>query len=447
MKQPVFIRLENTLAKAKEYNNGKQMEEYSFAGIQLLPNNEYPYIQRTYASEGIAISTFEVKVKSVDCNEVLGDITDYFSVVSSFNDSNTGLNQVYWKIEPEQPLDFGYTMVYLEILVAGNNYIYSSPFFYTEIQKEFVSRIDYRDNENLPMSSIDLVMYYKEPGDEMEVENYKKANGELRTNFVTITEYEFWQIGVVDVDLYRRIKYALTRRFAYVNLLRTFLKEGFDTPRMQALENFGEQEIQLTRLQDQVYDPNFVIPVPPPPPVDTPYIYLYVYPLTTESVNYLFTIENFSPEYLIAQYSLDPDDFSGGVSFYPVVSPETVYTGNINDNHYYFRLYYPPLNVYSNIAELEVKSLNITGVTRISPVEFSIEWNPVNYVPDASNALNFEFSNDGSKFGTGTYLAGNVSPKKITTYTMTPEPKYFRITDNINSIQSNIFELEEDGTT
>lgn len=449
MKQPVFIRLENSLAKAKEYKNSPQMEYFSFEGVQLIPNNPYPYIQRTYAREGISISTYEVKVKSVDCNEELGDITDYFEVISSFDDSDTGLNQVYWSISPEQPLDFGNTLVYLEILTAGDSYIYSSPFFYTETDSQFVARIDYRDSETLPMSSIGLVMYYREQGEEMEIENYTRVtDGALRTNFVQMTEFEFWQIGVIDVNLYRLIKYALTRRFVFVDLQRTFVKEGFDTPRLQADENFAEQEIQLVRDENQMYDPNEV-PIIPIPPVLPPEITLfYVKVSGVNKAEYTFTWENFDPSYLVLQVSTDNIDWSlYNDAFSPVLSPrENSYTiSNLLTEGYYFRIIYPPLDVKSNFTQLQLSQGEIIGGTKISPTVYDLDWY-VNYPLSIGNTLFWEFSNDSVKWAKADYLEGNVSPKRITTYPMSPEPRFFRFTDLRENIMSNVFELE-DGTT
>lgn len=449
MKQPVFIRLENSLAKAKEYKNSPQMEYFSFEGVQLIPNNPYPYIQRTYAREGISISTYEVKVKSVDCNEELGDITDYFEVISSFDDSDTGLNQVYWGISPEQPLDFGNTLVYLEILTAGDSYIYSSPFFYTETDSQFVTRIDYRDSETLPMSSIGLVMYYREQGEEMEIENYTRVtDGALRTNFVQMTEFEFWQIGVIDVNLYRLIKYALTRRFVFVDLQRTFVKEGFDTPRLQADENFAEQEIQLVRDENQMYDPNEE-PITPIPPILTPEINLSL--VTVFGMNqavYNFTWDDFDPSYLVLQVSTDNVNWNlYNDAFSPVVSPQTnsyiIY--NLTTIDYLFRIIYPPLNVISNVVQLTQRTGSIVGGARISSTVYDLNWS-VNYPITIGNTLFWEFSNDSIKWAKADYIEGNVSPKRITTYPMSPEPRFFRFTDLRENIMSNVFELE-DGTT
>lgn len=441
MKQPVFIRLETSIEKAMSYNNGAQMLEYSFEGVQLRPNNPYPYIQRTYAAGGIAISTFIVRVKSVSCNKELADITDYFSVIQSFNDENTGLNQVYWAITPGQPNDFNNTMVYLEIETGADSFVYSSPFYWTDNNSQFTERIDYRDNEALPMSSIDVVMYYKEPGDEMEVEVYKRVtDGMLRNNFVMITEFEYWQIGVIDVNYYRLIKQALSRRFVFVGLQRTFLKEGFETPRMQADENFGEQEIQLVRDKTKTYNPNEQ-PFIPVPPVDNPVIVLgRVLYIDDVFVKWYYSIEDFSPEWVLLQVSSDGITFGlfNTAAFTSIESP-TSGVPNALEGDYYYRISYPPLGIVSNVVQITNRSLFISGVMRNTATNFTVAWKPVNYTPEGN--LRFEYSNDNTLWAIGAYGYITEAYKNIDTEEMSPEAKYFRILDETEELMSNTYEL------
>ena len=113
MKQPTFIRIEDTYEKALTYKGSPQMEQdlLSFFGVQLLPNQSVPYIQRTYCNVGVEIESYIVRIKDF-CGNTLEDITNSFEIVRTFNDPDTGLPQIEWQLS-NIPVDTGYKLIYL----------------------------------------------------------------------------------------------------------------------------------------------------------------------------------------------------------------------------------------------------------------------------------------------------------------------------------------------
>ena len=93
-----FIRIEHTIEAAKFYRYSpiENPDMLYINGIQLLPNNPLPYVQRTNNPEGIEIEDFVVSVVDL-CGNELADITDAFDIVTVFQDEN-GKPQVEWSL-------------------------------------------------------------------------------------------------------------------------------------------------------------------------------------------------------------------------------------------------------------------------------------------------------------------------------------------------------------
>jgi len=135
MKQPVFIRLENTFEEAMYYENSPQMQFYSFNGIRLLPNADNAYTQRTYAPGGIELEDFTVSLFDLCSNAETPLDTNLFDI-EPFQDPDDGTNQFYWSFKPDAT-DLGLTMVYLRFK-QGNDCVYSSPFQLTADNRVYI---------------------------------------------------------------------------------------------------------------------------------------------------------------------------------------------------------------------------------------------------------------------------------------------------------------------
>jgi hypothetical protein len=441
MKQPTFIRIEDTYEKALTYKGSPQMEQdlLSFFGVQLLPNQSVPYIQRTYCNVGVEIESYIVRIKDF-CGNTLEDITNSFEIVRTFNDPDTGLPQIEWQLS-NIPVDTGYKLIYLEIEVGLDTYYYTSPFVISDVQADFTNRIDYRNNNSETMLSTQLILYFKQEDDEMEVEVYTTVNtGRIRNNFVRNSPFEIWNTGWIDIKLFRLIKNIFLNQYVYVDFQRTMLKEAFETPKLQMDENFAEQELKLVRNEDELYNPDSV-PTPPPPPVYEIVLQSVGWIPLLESVTYVFELlGGFNANYLILEVSNDNINFNlYNETVAPAVSPQMNNVPFANLNSYWYRISYPPLNLVSNTLQLTEPRLLIIGANRISSTEYDITWETENYVP--VNQIRFDYSNDNAIWRRGSYSDGNELTKRITTLLMSPEPTYFRIQDEKEGIISNTFEL------
>lgn len=442
MKQPTFIRIEDTYEKALTYKGSPQMEQdiLSFFGVQLLPNQQAPYIQRTYCTAGVEIESYIVRVKDF-CGNTIADITNSFAIVRTFNDPDTGLPQIEWQLG-FIPIDAGYRLIYLEIEVGLDTYYYTSPFVISDAHGDFTSRIDYRNNNSETMLSTQLIFYFKQEDDEMEVEIYTTVNtGRIRNNFVRNTPIEIWNTGVIDIRLFRLIKNIFLNQYVYVDFQRTMLKEAFETPKLQAAENFAEQEIILARNEDDIYNPDLV-PIPPLPPVYEIILNSVIWSgFGTQLASYDFElIGGFNANFLILEVSEDNINFDlYNETVSPAISPKDNFVPDAALYDYWYRISYPPLGLVSNTVQLTPRGLQIIGANRISSTEYDIIWQPENYVP--TNQIEFTYSNDNAIWRRASYSDGNELTKRITTALMSPEPGYFKIQDAKEGIISNTFEL------
>lgn len=443
MRQPVFIKLENSLEEAMTYRNSPQMEFYNFAGVHLQPQSPFPYIQRTYAEGGIELEDYIVWVCDM-CGNRLYDISDYFGIVRNFDDPDTGTPQLEWSLTYVD-FDAGYQLVYLEIEQGANDKKYTSPFYLTSEGIEYTARVDYRNAElNATMLSTGLNIWFKQDEELMEQSTYDAVVTGRRTAVTTkLVEYEVWQTGIIDITFFRRIKQMFRNKYVYVDLERTVVFEPFESPRLEGKENFAEQELLLCRDNSDKYNPLYTPPIPPDPPVDAPFITLIqVNSLDLKNVSYVFTYGFFEPTYLQYQYSLDGITWTtstGGIT-----SPwQPVQVANNQGLNYYYRIYHEGTDTESNVVQLPPKTIVIDNIT--SPQSSFIQIGNTYYISYTINGftptsdLSFEASVDGVNWQPMYYAGGYQNPKTVQTPSSGIQFTKFRIRYNPFGITSNVF--------
>lgn len=391
----MFIRLENTFEQAMQYRNSPQMSVYSFKGVQLLPNNPLPYIQRTYGTGGVEIeSPSEVLLYSI-CGDVLEDFTPYFFVINTFQDPDTGWNQVDWKLQ-DVAYDAGDQIVYLRIRQGVNNFIYSSPFVITADNAEYTSRWDYKNERNGTMYSTQLRIWFKQLSDLEEIETYDTLEGRRVGMRDSLIPHEIWQTSINEINQFRLFKEMRRNAYVYCDLAKTVPYDAFETPKLVGRENFGEADILLARDETNLYDPLYVPVVPTPEPPIPTITLTSVTSLNNNQVEYVFSYTNFTPTYLTLQYSLDQvtwTDNTGGIN-----SPRNNNVPNHLSTSYYYRVYHAGTETASNILQLTQPSLvitNMTGGEAFNPDgnKYRIFYNSVNFSPTVQ--FYFESSLDG----------------------------------------------------
>lgn len=438
------------------YYNSPQMTEYSFEGVHLLPDYQYPYNQRTYTPDGIEMEDVQNVFVCNLCGNELSDIADYFTVLEVFNDPATGLPQIIWQLK-EVNFDAGFQPIYLKIRTGENVFVYSTVFYLTAKNQKYTSYWGYKNKMSDETLYIGLVAYFRQPKSQHEISNYSAVNtGETFTAASRITAFERWSTGVIEVNIFEEIKRLFLCRYLYSVPqtlgglpVRTNLHEIFETPDLEADENFIQQEMMLLRNYSKAIDPNAIPVVPPDPPVDVPFINLIqVISQNDKYVKYYFEYGLFTPSYFTYQFSLDQINWTDSTGDF--TSPHQVTVPNNPTFGYYYRIYYPPLNLYSNIVKLPEPSIVINNIT--SPQSqfiqignnYFIAYTTTGFTP---GNLTFEASIDGTSWNTGgnsLYYnnTGSENPRPVQTATSGVEFKYFRIRFSPLGLTSNVFNFE-----
>ena len=352
-----FIRLENSLEKAMYQKLSPDTQFYEFGGIQLLPNNIYPYLQTTKSNDGIELEDYiEVNVKSKCDGETLANIAAYFFVENNFQDPDTGLPQITWKLLGV-PFDFGKQLIYLEVKQEMGETFYTSPFMLTNDGAEFTSRIDYREKKTDSMQSVQVNMYYYDFDVSKEYTQYWEVSTKnTQTNTIKSQRCEIFRTEVIDKIILSKIIEAFDYRFTYLNLVRSSIFEAVEIPRIEGKENFVQTDISFTFNNSELYDPNYVTPIPPVPPIpvnppQTEFTYLQKTFGQPGFYDIFFISENFEPTYMAIQMSLNGASYfsnTGGVEL-----PRISNLGTQAGNSYRLRLFHEGLGLYSkNMANI-----------------------------------------------------------------------------------------------
>lgn len=446
MQAPAFISLETTFEKAMYYRDSADYIEQAlyFGGVQLLPNNQNPYRQRTYTREGIELEDPQVLVKDM-CGNTLADITDYFTILENYNDS-TGTPQIDWALT-NVPFDFGLQLVYLEIqqLPAGETY-YSTPFMLSADEAEYTSRWDYTNDLEDTVLSTQLRCYFKQYDDAEELTSFTPVRTGRQLSFSNTTPFEVWQTAIVHLDFFKLFKQMRQCLYVYCDYCRAMPYETLETPRRAGGENFGEAQFTITRDEGDTYDPLYIPVVPPPPPPPE-------YEIILESVNapnnysviYTFSVVGFEPSYLQYQYSADGVTWGENTSTGSPASPHTVNVPTPYDSNWYFRIYYPPLDVASNVLQLPVPELVLNNITGVGPFQQNgnkyLAYFTANGFTVTQTVIPL-VSTDGVTWINGLFGANNDNPKDFSTPSGSQQFTYFRLKYSPLNLFSNVLEYQ-----
>ena len=315
-----------------------------FRGIQLLPNNPLPYVQTTLTSEETELEDWDAYIVEL-CSEIETDITDYFMVERSFQDTN-GVAQIDWSLT-DIPYDFGNKLVYLKVDQAFGETFYSNVFMLTSYNSDRTCRIDYKSRLSDTMQSIQVRMYFWQTQKKTEISSYYEVSTRNTvTSLVKSQKFERWITEVIPNDLMIKIDDAFENKYVYIDLVRANLFEANEIKEFQGTENWVQNILKIAFNTSDVYDPLYVAPVVSATPSIT------LNSVVTSGLNaiYDFTLTNFSPMYLTYQYSDDQvtwTNVNGSITNNQSIPFEETGT-------WYFRISHP--EAISNIIELDLGS-------------------------------------------------------------------------------------------
>lgn len=445
-----FIKIKHSLNEALAYRASGQEDRstYEFGGVQLLPNNEFPYVQRTHDPAGIEIEDFHVWVCDT-CGNEIQEITAYFNVTRIFQDLN-GKPQIEWELR-NVPFDFAYNLVLLKIQQGANEFFYTTPFYLTNDGSELTSRWDYQQDFNDTMLSCQLQVYFRDYDSALNLASYNRvADGKRRVQNIQNTEFERWKTQNVDKTFFKEFRNIFLSRVIYADLALAGLYDAFETPEIEFDQNFLESGFNITRDESQLYDPNYVAPpTPPEPPVESEIVLNNVQSINSSQVVLFFELVNLDSSVLQPEYSQDGITWQSN-QITGSDSPITMTAPNNTTENYYYRIKDVATGITSNVFQFLNPALVINNISAepahhiSSGNNYYIDWNSIGYTPSAY--LTFEGSrNLGVGWTNMLYAQGNENPKTVkapASSPFVPRFKYFRVRDESNGLISNVYEHE-----
>ena len=290
-----FIKLEDSLDKAKQIKISPMSSIKSNEVIQLLPN-EY-YLQISNNSNGISFAG-DYDVFLIDCNEnVLADITAKVAIYE-FTDNN-GINQIAFELY-KLNLDFGKRPIRLKFVhTTGSDIYYSNSFCLTAIDAHKTTRFAYKHRKEYYgicydvvdfYQSIRLVTWYAQLIDETEVGNYYQiSKGNTISNRPLRKQAEQYKCELMNDFVFERANIMLLHDIVYIDGVRMTNKTTFKSGEFIGDTNIYRSEVNVYKDYTQTY-------------TDTTYIYepLQIIDKYPQELPFVYTQSSFSDQvYLI----------------------------------------------------------------------------------------------------------------------------------------------------
>jgi hypothetical protein len=247
-----IINLYKSLDEAMYFRNSWLNQKFDFSGVQLLPLNPNKYIQVTNTTGGINLEDWVVKVFSL-CGSELGDITPSF-MVESLTNSDNGNPQFIWSLT-NIPQDFGWGLIYLQILQSSGELFYTNPFKITAIDEEKTAFIAYKYKKTEPFQTIQFTTWYREQGLPQEITGYYQESAKSTvTSQIKFDRVEKWSTENMNRDLLIELKYILALPYVYIDFIRSNYYEASDLEWSSGRQNFASMDYFLVRHNNDRYE-------------------------------------------------------------------------------------------------------------------------------------------------------------------------------------------------
>jgi len=253
-----FLRLKDTFSEAISVNENAQASILSFGAIQLCPGETYLQISN---SETDIVFNDSYDVFLVDeCGNELVNVTSYIKILE-FTDSN-GINQITWEFINEN--DFPSNIVSLRFRNTVNNDTWWTNFFMTtSYEKEFTTRLDYKNKGDLYgtqysrsdyYQSIRLRFWYKNRINESERDEYHEISTNRTVSTRNIKKRKSrYILEYFDEFTQDRLEDTITSTELYVNNIRAYSSTPIEFGEPEATANDFEAEMFLNRDDTQKF--------------------------------------------------------------------------------------------------------------------------------------------------------------------------------------------------
>jgi len=250
MTKPV-INIFRTLPEALSVKNSQVNRFYKNFGVQLLPNNPYPYIQVTDTPLGLHLEDWTVMAVSL-CKGTQINLTSYFMVESRTNSDN-GNPQIIWSLT-NVPIDLGINPIYLKITQAVGETFYTQPFLLTAYAKEKTTQYHYKAKRDDAYQSIGFKSWFRQDDEKIELTTYYETSTQKTvTQAVKVNELELHRTEPMSINNLKHLTKVLRSPYLYADLIRCSLFDATEIPKMTAEENFGKMDFSLSFKEDVIY--------------------------------------------------------------------------------------------------------------------------------------------------------------------------------------------------
>lgn len=254
-----FIRLEDSLDKAKQIKISPMSSIATNEVIQLLPTDFY--LQITNLNTGISFAG-DYSVYTIDCNgNTLNDVTSNVFIYE-FTDSN-GINQIAFELY-KLGFDYGKRPIHLKFVhTTGTDVYYSNSFCLSSVDSHKTTRYDCKHNKDFYgisysvsdfYQSINLVTWYAGLNDETEVGNYYQiSKGNTISNRPLRKQSEIYKCELMNDFVFERANILLLHDIIYVNGVRVTNKTTFKSGEFIGDTNTYRTDVTLFKDYKQTY--------------------------------------------------------------------------------------------------------------------------------------------------------------------------------------------------
>lgn len=253
-----FIRLKDTLAKARDIGDSPVANHFDNTFVQLLTNESY--LQITNVDNGISFGGDYI-VEVVNCeDEVLQTITNNVFIEEFTN--TDGLNQIAIEFV-NLGTDFYRKHVYFKFTHTLSNAVYySNGVNITNYQREQTSYFEYSNVNNFSnigytnsqkKQAIRLRTYFDIPVDESEVQDYYQINNSITISArALIKEFERYKIDYINSFNYTRFNRLLKHDIIYLNNVRVTNKATIESDDRVGDSNWFSSSLTISKNYNDI---------------------------------------------------------------------------------------------------------------------------------------------------------------------------------------------------
>lgn len=209
-------------------------------GVQLLPNNNQPYIIELPKD-----SIYDVYIVDIYGNEKLITTTEVFSKFLTLKNIDfDDANYCYLKVVDKN-------------ILSIIKFYYSEPIKISSYQSNLTTRIDYKCKESDVLLSSQICIYERNSKRSIELDTYYEVSKKRQVSYVkSSAKYYRYLLNTLNIDVYDRLLELFSGNYVYFDFVRVNLFDAVEFPDPEGDAYFIEGEINITK-KDENIKPNY----------------------------------------------------------------------------------------------------------------------------------------------------------------------------------------------